>query len=282
MDQSLLSYEAFEREVANHFEQLHDFYIRKVEESDDKLYAQEYYKKRLLEKNPLLPFGTVFFEQLTLVFDHHYRLKKSTALEQTFEQLTMIRNTSKAASDKLSIAIISNEFYPEDISECHLLLWEYGVNLETILEREQRICEMNEAGLIQKLAIYVAISKLRKRFDESEPIQRNVEKKGDYVHNFTQAQQVLFMNYLFRIAGIEPRYDADMTICTEIMHGIAGIPYNRIINSDLYKKLGKPLDNTSKKTTLQNLRFVRAYFERLNRPKILELIDRDIQELEEN
>ena len=81
------------------------------------------------------------------------------------------------------------------------------------------------------------------------------------------------------MAGIGVRQDIDVTACAEILHILLGLPYNKIANSELYKKFLNPFGNSSPKATIKDLEVIRKYFEKLNNQDILDTIDEQIKYL---
>ena len=81
------------------------------------------------------------------------------------------------------------------------------------------------------------------------------------------------------MGGIDPRVDANVSSCAELLHGLTGFPFNEIGNSEFYKKLKNPLYNASPKTVIKDLEYVLSVFKKLNHDRILLEIEKEIKGL---
>lgn len=278
------SQEQFDQAFQHNYTVLKDAFLQEVGNASNREYALQHYRNILFEQNELIPYRTVFFQELITTFQHLNRLDESTALERTLEYRPQICEISQRAFQQVKIALSSSPVL--QFSQLPALYQEFLTDesndrsLEEMAEQEQLAMKSTEENTIALLALYLSTQQL---LSETEPATKEeaAETKQNHVHQFTRSQQVLFAHYIFKIAGIEPRLNADISTCAEIVHGLTGMPYSTIKNSEIYKKFRDPIGNSSQTKVKQDLELVRSYFAKLDHPKLLELIDKDIRGLAE-
>ena len=274
----------FEKEYTHSYDVLKKFFLDKMEIATDKLYAYNHFKKVLFEKNLSIAHNTVFVEELKATFDHIYKLDQQNVVQLTLNSIPTIRKNSLDAYNQ---ALHSSFLYENNPPIEELPYWYQngitndGCKLEDLLQKENQLSEITETEIIKMIAFYHVTQQLLINVEEFYPIGKETQSpKKDYKHKFTRSQQVLTAHYLFKMAGIGVRQDIDVTACAEILHVLLGLPYNKIANSELYKKLLNPFGNSSSKATIQDLEVIRKYFEKLNNQNILDTIDEQIKYLQ--
>jgi hypothetical protein len=89
----------------------------------------------------------------------------------------------------------------------------------------------------------------------------------------------LIFHYLLSASGVKPRDGACVTDCAKLLHRLVGLALpDEIANSDLYKKFKNPHGEWDA-LTLQNLRAILPYFEKLPHFPIVKLINQDINSI---
>jgi hypothetical protein len=274
----------FDQAFQHNYNVLKAAFLQEVGKASDREYAIQHYRNILFEQNDLIPYRTVFFQELITTFQHLNRLDETTALQRTLEYLPQICNSSEQAFEQVMLALSSSlvlrfsqlpDLYKDFLSD-----ESNNLSLEQLAYQEQLAMKSDEEDTIELLALYLASQQL---LVETEPdTEAQIpETKLEHSHQFTRSQQVLFAHYIFKMAGIEPRINADISACAEIVHGLTGMPYTTIKNSELYKKFRDPIGNSSPTKVKKDLELVRSYFAKLDHPKLLDLIDKDIRGLSE-
>lgn len=271
----------FEKEYTRSYDVLKKFFLDKMEKASDKLYAYNHFKKVLFEKNLSISHNTVFIEEIKDTFNHIYKLDQENVVQLTLKSIPKIRKHSlEEYNQALHLSFLHENNPPIE----ELPYWYQngitndGCKLEDLLQKENQLSEISEIEIIKLIAFYHATQQLLIDVEEFYPIEKETQSpKKDYKHQFTRSQQVLTAHYLFKMAGIGIRQDIDVTACAEILHVMLGLPYNKIANSELYKKFLNPFGNSSPKATIQDLEVIRKYFEKLNNQDILNSIDEQIK-----
>ena len=273
----------FENEYTRSYDVLKKFFLDKMEKASDKLYAYNHFKKMVFEKNLSIAHNTTFIEELKATFNHIYKLDQENVVQLTLKSIPKIRKSSlEAYNQALHLSFLHENIPPIE----ELPYWyqngitNYGCKLEDLLQKENQLSEITETEIIKLIAFYHSTQQLLIDVQEFYPIEKETQSpQKDYKHQFTRSQQVLTAHYLFKMAGIGVRQDIDVTACAEILHILLGLPYNKIANSELYKKFLNPFGNSSPKATIKDLEVIRKYFEKLNNQDILDTIDEQIKYL---
>lgn len=96
---------------------------------------------------------------------------------------------------------------------------------------------------------------------------------------FTKARQLLAIFYLLKASfDLEPRTTHPVSAFARFAHLLTGTKITNLQNSDIYKKYSQMPDYKSGALLIDDLKFIRPYFEELNIVKALELIDEQIDE----
>ncbi|GEM_PF-1050155 len=279
----------FESASDYYFNILKNGFIESVENSTDKQYAHAHYKRVMFEYNEFIPHNTVFFRELKITFDHFLKLDQNNVIEKVFSYLPHIRKISIEAHEQLVIFLetINIPSFTElsQLPDIYINAVYDNINgntLDELVLMEQATQKYDDVNILAMLALYHATQQLLKdkEIDPiSNPSTENQTTTKTYKHQVTRNQQVLLYYYFLKMSGIDPRVDAHVTTCAELLHGLTGFAYNEIGNSDFYKKLKNPLDNASPKTVIKDLEYVLSVFKKLNHERILLEIEKDIKGL---
>lgn len=271
----------FEKECQHIYNALKKYFLDKMKEATDKEYAYNHYKYTLFEKNPSLYHNTIFFEELKTAFIHFRKLDHKKAIQLTLRSLPIIRKHSEEAHSQAFCVSYENPTF--DVNE--LPLWyQNGINndgcsLDNLMEQELKLSRLSEQEIIKILAFYQATQELLVDVTKFYVCELNDELPiTNHKHQFTRSQIVIMAHYIFEMAGID-RNKVDITTCAEILHCMLGIPYDKISNSEIYKKMLKPFSTTSPKRTLEDLKLVRSYLAILSNQEILNSIDKQIMRM---
>jgi len=275
----------FEQQVEVHYHLMRENYDRLLVKALSKESMLRSFKNKFLEHNEMIPFNTVFFDELYTRYEDYFNLGEEDPIQQTLQFLPLILETSREAFEQLTIAMMNEKTdylsSPKFPKRYKFLLSEGGCDLSELFRMEHLALKTDEQTAFQQLALYLALKRLISEV-ENDPSEKELPKPSEKHHMFTHAQQVLFAYYLFKMAGIEPRLTADISVCAKILHGITGIPYTSMNNSDLYKKFRNPFNHGTPKKVIQDLQLIRSYFEGLEDERILGLIDKDIKGLKQD
>lgn len=290
MEKEELPQKQFESASEYYFNVLKNGFLECVESSTDKQYAHAHYKRVIFEYNEFIPHNTVFFRELKITFDHFFKLDRNNVIEKVFDYLPHIRQISVEAFEQLIIflATIKNPSFAElsQLPNVYINAVYDNINgntLDELVLMEKATQNYDDVNILAILALYHATQQLLKdkEIDPiSNPLTENKTATKTYKHQVTRNQQVLLYYYFLKMGGIDPRVDAHVSTCAELLHGLIGFPYNDIGNSDLYKKLKNPLDNASPKTVIKDLEYVLSVFKKLNNDRIFLEIEKDIKGLQ--
>lgn len=279
----------FESASEYYFNVLKNGFLESVENSTDKQYAHTYYKRVIFEYNQYIPHNTIFFRELKITFDHFLKLDQNNVIEKVFSYLPHIRQISIEAFEQLIIflATSKNPSFAElsQLPDVYINAMYDNINENTLDElvlMEQATQKYDEENILAILALYHATQLLLKD-KEIDPISNpssDIQTTTKiYKHQTTRNQQVLLYYYFLKMGGIDPRVDAHVSTCAELLHGLTAFLYNEIGNSDFYKKLKNPLDNANPKTIIKDLEYVLSVFKKINHDRILLEIEKDIRGL---
>jgi len=255
--------EQFDKAAAHFYTVLKNGFLEDVEKASNKMYAYLHCRKVYFERNQFIPYNSAFFQNLTTAYIHFFNMDEDSSVEETMKYLPTVREISKNMIEECERGELP-DLYIE-------LIEEQGCSLEEILAMEQGALTLDEENTIAVLAMYNATQSLLRDLPEFYPLKQIQDR--EHQHFFTRSQQVLFAHYLFKLIEL---HNVDRATLARITHGLAGVPYNDIKNSEIYKKFSNPLQS-GKRTAVPDLQLVRSYFVKLNRADILEEIDRDIR-----
>ena len=264
-------------------------FLESIEKSTDKQYAHSHYKRVFFDFNQYIPHNTVFYRELKITFDHFLKLDKNNVIEKVFSYLPHIRQISVEAYEQLVkfIETIKNPSFAElsQLPDIYINAMYDNINgntLDELVLMEQATQKYDDENILAIIALYNAIQICLKDKD-IDPVAiastENQIQSKTYKHHVTRNQQVLLYYYFLKMGGIDPRVDAHVSTCAELLQGLSGLPYNEIGNSDFYKKLKNPLDNANPKTVIKDLEYVLSVFKKINHDKIILEIEKDIRGL---
>jgi hypothetical protein len=279
----------FESTVEYYFNVLKNGFLDCVENSTDKQYSHAHYKKIFFEYNQFIPYNTVFFHELKITFEHFLKLDNNNVIDNVFSYLPEIRQISLKAYEQLNHLLETKK--ETSFSDLAILPYVYtdavcddlnGNTLEELAQLEKITQEFEHEDILAILALYHAIQICLKDKDIvpiSNSASSDEAKRKAYKHKVTRSQQMLLCYYFIKMGGIDPRVDTHVSSCAELLHGLCGLPYNEIGNSDFYKKFKNPLDYANPKTVLKDLEYVLSIFKKINHDRIIIEITKDIRGL---
>jgi hypothetical protein len=163
---------------------------------------------------------------------------------------------------KNSLTPYSEEDYQEFFIEAYSLL----TNIKTLLY----IAEPESKGL-------------SKNSPDASTLIASANAEGRHKIFDSRPQQILLMYYLTKGLGINERIDVSISTIAKFYHTLIGWPFIDINNSQIYKLLKKaPNMKTDKKQLYIDLQWVRKQIEPLKLMAVLELIDKEMKNLEKD
>lgn len=270
----LSKHKDFNEQIINFHQGLKTIYLQKVEEADNKKYAKAFYRSTVFEKNPNLPKNSFFFDTLSRLLLHNYRLNKENAILNTFNELYLIREKAEIALD------ISIELLAENLNESSSI---YEI------ETESYIISLDLPQLTRLLALYLATRKLMTEFPKDEGIELFsldmplLDKKS--THNrkleasvtFTESQQILSLHFLLSHVGLQTRTDHSLADFTRFTHLLSRSPITKVDNSPKLKSIKRLLDYKSNHPTLKDLEFILPFFKNIGLEGAVKLIEQEIK-----
>lgn len=264
----------FERSFSIYYTRLKNAYRDGVKDSFNKEYAADYFRTILLDENEAIPAKTVFFHELRTQFDHRHGLFGNTAVLQVVEQLKTIREKSREALTQ--IERLHDGLGEPDFMELPALYdqqLEDGAMLTEIIEQEKQVLSLTDQQVVELLALYAAIQKLQNELrPDTESTDHEPMPESNRKDRLTRSQQVLVYYFLLEASGLNYN-GANVTDCVRLLHKLIGVSEpDDIANSDLYKKLKKPMGKYDRKT-IQDLRAILPYFEKLPHYPVMKSIN---------
>jgi hypothetical protein len=255
---------------------LKENFEKRLESAEDKAYLTAFFRQTFLDRNTEMPYNTVYFSELYALFKHFQKVGEVNYIQSTLQCLPQIKEKSELGLEKLMEHRISPEVRSSDFPIYYRRQLE-NYTLSDLISLEMMAVDSTEEYVCELLASYEATKQLISEIEETQKLEEPKSQTRNHTHQFTHSQQVLFAYYLFKLAKLEPRVNADITAFAEFLHGLTGIPYTNIKNSELYKKFLNPLDHSSSKRTIEDLKLVRSHFLKLGATEIITLIDKDIK-----
>lgn len=265
--------ELFLKAYSRFYHSLKKRYLDGIERADNKAYARAFYFQTLFAENESIPRYSVFFHFLTSIFNHSRKVDESNSLELTLARLSeMEQRTSRIIEQTMIIrTTLSERFY--QLNGLYIQALQEGqTSILELIVTEQRLLKYSEKKIVLLLALNEAVHELHEEFS---PLEEEMEQPLE--SKLTRSQQVLIFHYLCQSYGGKQK--KNVSKCAVALHDFLGIPYTKITNSDLYKKMLRPLTFSSSKTTLQNLEIVRSFFEEWGLESVISLIDSDIEQV---
>ena len=203
-------------------------FLESVEHSTDKQYAHSYYKRVIFEYNEYIPYNTVFFRELKITFNHFLKLDQNNVIEKVLSYLPHIRQLIVEAKDQLTIflATFKNPSFAElsQLPDVYINAVYDSINgntLDELVLMEKATQKYDDINVLALLSLYHATQQLLKD-KEIDPISNpSTENKTiTYKRQVTRNQQVLLYYYFLKMGGIDPRVDAHVSTCAELLHGL--------------------------------------------------------------
>lgn len=276
--------EIFKLAITSHTEILRREYLKLIEQTKDENYAKQHYQTILFKENPMVPYASVLFNELTHTFNHYQRLfGEQEAFSKTIELLPQIRHIANNA------LLMAKQFQvnkkPDLLADWYAYqIREKEMDLTDLILLEEKILKSDEEEIIGSLSLHLSGYALYKEFNPSEyPIKEVIETgKSQYSLN----ERILALSILLESLGFRQGLNEDRTSLAKIYHLIINKGFNEqtiIKNSNIYKSLGKlpqiVNDTQKKKIYLQN---IRSFFEQANIHKALAIIDEQIKSDKKN
>lgn len=271
----------FNEKVEAYKEQLKTVYQQKVAEADDKNYAKEFYRSSIFEQNPNTPKNSYFFNLLSSLLLHNYRLNKTTAFEKTINELGKIRERAEVFTNTLI------DVYTDEDAEPITYLEEE--NLET----ELYLLSLDLKDLVKLLALFLATKLLLKEFPKDESVEvfsidRPIEKKT--THNrkleatvtFSESQQILALHYLLEHLGLHTRRDHNLSDFARFAHLLSRTQITTIDNSPKLSMTKRLFNPKNDHPSLKDLLFIKPFFEKMGLDGIVSIINNEIKYKNEN
>lgn len=272
----------FDDWVRGYYCELESLYLDKIEGAENKEYARSFYRTLLFERNAKLPKDSFFFNTLSKIFLHNYRLNKANAIIKTIDQLHLIRDRAE-----MEITFLE-DLYQNKSAESFFLV-------EETIESEWYLLSLEIHEISDLLAYFLAVRLLLEAYPKNQevepfsleaPLLENkkipVNKKQEYTTTFTEHQQILALHFLLKQLGITPRADVNISDVARFAHLITKHPITHIDNSRKSQILKNILSEKSDKKHLSDLQFIRPFFEKLLLNKAVETIDQEIKDRKEN
>lgn len=269
----------FDEIVESYKYELRQAYVDALANSDNKKYAQAYYKQTVFENNPKLPQNSYFFDRLSRLFLHNYRLNQSEALLKTFDYLHEIRERAEVELTFLE------ETYKGLTDE------ELGYLKIGSLSQERQLLNLEWFEISDLLALLLATRELMTEissarvelFGIDEPLLDETQKQGkkDYEAKFSEHHQVFAIYYLLKYLGIAIGRDTFQSDFARFIHLLTGHNITSVYNQNKLKILKKLTAQNFTKNNLQDFHTVRHFFRKINFDKVCEIIEKDIAAFQE-
>ncbi len=224
-----------------------------------------------------IPGLSHLFQSLTRLHNYYLQLFSTWTFEQFNEQLEALKEQSNQDLEVALLALTSGSpraydalpaYYRDLLSSNH--------TLTEIVSDEQKVLNMTAEDLFELLAYYKALILFKAELDEKEQTIALKSSVPEPKFGFTRSQQTLVFHYLLTASGVRPRSGANISDCAMLLHQLLGLPVSDIANSDIYKKLKRPIDHSSPSKMIQNLLLIRPFFDALPHKPIVDLIDKDL------
>ncbi len=223
-----------------------------------------------------IPGLSHLFQSLKRLHDYHLQLFRTWTFEQFNEQLEAHKEQSNQDLEAALLALTSGSPRAYDALPAYYRDLLSSNTLTEIISDEQKVLNMAAEDLFELLAYHQALIRFKAELDEKEQTIRLKSSVPEPKFGFTRSQQTLVFHYLLTASGVRPRAGANISDCAMLLHQLLGLPVSDIANSDIYKKLKRPIDHSSPSKMIQNLLLIRPFFDALPHKPIVDLIDKDI------
>lgn len=271
-----ITYQRFLEIQVYYYNVLKKGYLQEVAEADDKDYTGKHYQKVLFGENPMVPNGTVLFEELLISYRHLSRMKAEKGYYQTMELLEEIREISK----REHLKAVSFQKGNKEIELCGWYfeqIWSRTATVEELICNEIRVQEFTDENLVGVLALKLVGKKLLKEFQTEEKL---AEVKTNHRYQFTQKEQLLSITYLIESLGVNLLGQCDRTKMAALLHSIMGVPFDdkkKLKDLGIYKSLSViPQVVKDDRVLIKYLENIRLYLQEANFHDAVSLIDKQI------
>lgn len=110
---------------------------------------------------------------------------------------------------------------------------------------------------------------------EKDAGEQEAEESEQSDKIITQARQLLSIYYFLKSFGIEARDTASVSAVAQFIHLLTRTTYTSLQNSEIYKKYRQMPNYKKDAQLLEDLKFIRPYFERLQIEEAIKLIDEE-------
>ncbi|WP_430405258.1 hypothetical protein [Fluviicola sp.] len=224
-----------------------------------------------------IPILSHLFQSLKRLHNYHLQLFSTWTFEQFNEQFEALKEQSNQDLEAALLALTSGSPRAYDALPVHYRhLLSSNHTLTEIISDEQKVLNMTAEDLFELLAYHQALILFKAELDEKEQTIILKSSIPEPKFGFTRSQQTLVFHYLLTASGVRPRAGANISDCAMLLHQLLGLPVSDIANSDIYKKLKRPIDHSSPSKMIQNLLLIRPFFDALPHKPIVDLIDKDL------
>ena len=263
-------------------------YLQLMEQAIDKEFAKNLFRENVFEKCPYIPLQSIFFDELINEFIVFQKLGYPDYLDKTINLADGLRNESYNATEQGFIVLtgMGRNSGVETLPKHYQQQIKSGdFTLDDLINAERYALGLSDEDLVELLAHFQAANILFHLLDEKEQ-EKTIQKQDvelyekPKIQDWNRNRQVLFFRYFFEVFEISRLY-TDLKSMVKFVLDILNVPYSLPEDSEIYKKISKPLEQTSQTRTIKNLEFIRDYFVSVNCKKVLPLIDRDIKDVKE-
>jgi len=275
----LRKYNDFDVQVDEFYNQLKTNYLSQIELAKDKEYAKAFFYSQYFERNVNVPKDSFFFDTLTKLLVHHYRLNPEMAIFNTLDQLHLARERAEfVLNTAFDVYDVDSRSEPMSFMQ------------EEVLEKELYLLELDIPELVNLLAIYLATKRLMAEFPKNETVElfsleaplltdkTSFKSNAKVSARFTESQQVLAIHFLFESLGIQARRDYSLSAYARFTHLIARREITVIENSPKHSMIKRLLNfKDEKHPSLKDLKAILPYFKDMRLDGIVANINKEIK-----
>lgn len=267
-----------EHKIAEYLSALRSKHEAFLQQAVNVAYALSYSKDALDAEISKLPQLSRLFQLLIGAQYNHLQLSGFWSFEQFSNRLNDLKEPIRDGMEPALLYYHSGDpKYREQLSSFYRELLDQKQSIQDIITQENSVLSLEDKDLFELITYFEALIRFKKELEQTSELSENVVTLAKF--GFTRSQQVLVFHYLLASSGVRLRHGASVTDCAMLLHQLLGVNVSDIANSDLYKKLKRPLEHSSASKMIQNLQIILPYFEALPHIPIVELIDKDLKTL---